>query len=103
MGKNSWIALLLALVVLVTTVPACASEAVSLSVSTYSEEDYGGLAPPPAKTESSAGTRTGMPGRSCWTAWRRISPCRTIGARGWPWGRRGASMPCSGNPEAVQG
>ena len=60
MGKNSWIALLLALVVLVTTVPACASEAVSLSVSTYSEEDYGGLAPPPAKTESSAGTDSGL-------------------------------------------
>ena len=48
MGKNSWIALLLALVVLVTTVPACAYEAESLGVEVYGEDDYGGLAPPPA-------------------------------------------------------
>ncbi|MCI9331198.1 MAG: transglutaminase domain-containing protein [Oscillibacter sp.] len=50
MGKNSWIALLLALVVLVTTVPACASETRDPSVQLYSqteEDDYGGLAPPP--------------------------------------------------------
>lgn len=50
MGKNSWIALLLALVMLVTTMPACASGAESLSAQTYSEDDYGGLAPPPAET-----------------------------------------------------
>lgn len=58
MGKNCWIALLLALVMLVTTVPACASEAVGLSVKTYSEEDYGGLAPPPEEEPKEA---TGRP------------------------------------------
>ena len=59
MGKNSWIALLLALVLLVTTVPACASEAVSLSVKPYSEDDYGGLAPPPEKTPKEPGRPAG--------------------------------------------
>ena len=52
MGKTSWIALLLALVMLATTVPAFAFGAESLAVQTYSEEDYGGLAPPPKKDET---------------------------------------------------
>lgn len=54
MGKNSWIALLLALVVLVTTVPARAFGAESPSVETYSEDDYGGLAPPSEETPKEA-------------------------------------------------
>ena len=59
MGKNSWIALLLALVVLVTTVPACAYEAENLGVEVYGEDDYGGLAPPPAKTPKAPGLPSG--------------------------------------------
>ena len=57
MGKNSWIALLLALVMLVTTMPACASGAESLSAQTSSEDDYGGLAPPPAETPKETASR----------------------------------------------
>ena len=59
MGKNGWIALALALVVLVTTVPACAYGAESLGVEVYSEDDYGGLAPPPAKTPKEPGRPAG--------------------------------------------
>lgn len=48
MGKNSWTALLLALVVLVTTVPACASGTEGSQLYSQTQEDaYGGLAPPP--------------------------------------------------------
>ena len=56
MEKNGWIALLLAVVMLFTAMPACAAEASSLSPQTENEEDYGGLAPPPQeeKTESSS-------------------------------------------------
>lgn len=57
MGKNSWIALLLALVVLVTTVPACAYGVES--VETYSEDDYGGLAPDPVRPPSAPGRPAG--------------------------------------------
>ncbi len=59
MGKNSWIALLLALVVVVTTVPACAFGTESPRVEMYSEEDYGGLAPPPAKPPREPGRPAG--------------------------------------------
>lgn len=59
MGKNSWIALLLALVLLATTVPACAFAAESLSPETYSEEDYGGLAPAPAPAPKTPGRPAG--------------------------------------------
>ena len=46
MGKNSWTALLLALVVLVTTVPACASGTEGSQLYSQTQEDaYGGLAP----------------------------------------------------------
>ena len=38
MGKNSWIALLLALVVLVTTVPVCAAGAENPGVQAYRED-----------------------------------------------------------------
>ena len=55
MGKNSWIALVLALVLLVTTMPACAAGAESLSTQMYAEDDYGGLAPPPPKETRPAG------------------------------------------------
>nr|WP_325301213.1 S-layer homology domain-containing protein [uncultured Oscillibacter sp.] len=53
MGKNSWIALLLTLVVLVTTVPVCAAGAENPGVQAYREEDYGGLAPDPVKPPKS--------------------------------------------------
>ncbi len=59
MGKNSWIALLLALVVLVTTVPACAFAAESSGVETYSEDDYGGLAPDPERPAREPGRPAG--------------------------------------------
>lgn len=55
MGKKSWIALALALVVLVTTAPAFGLE----SVETYSEEDYGGLAPDPARPSRNTGRPDG--------------------------------------------
>ena len=59
MGKNSWIALLLALVVLVSTVPACAVAAESPGVETYSEDDYGGLAPDPVRPPREPGRPAG--------------------------------------------
>nr|WP_325213167.1 S-layer homology domain-containing protein [uncultured Oscillibacter sp.] len=59
MGKNSWIALLLALVVLVTTVPAYAFGAESLSPETYGEDDYGGLAPDPVRPPRNTGRPAG--------------------------------------------
>jgi len=47
MGKNSWTALLLALVLVVTTIlPACAAGADSLSEEIESGDSYGGLEPP---------------------------------------------------------
>ena len=47
MGKKSWLALLMALVLLATTVPVRAIETGSgLSPQLYAEDDYGGLAPP---------------------------------------------------------
>lgn len=57
MGKTNWAALLLAMVLLVTAMPACAAEAEGLSPQTYSKEDYGGLAPP----EEQASIRTSVP------------------------------------------
>ncbi|MCI8841062.1 MAG: hypothetical protein HFF96_11120 [Oscillibacter sp.] len=59
MGKNSWIALLLALVVLVTTVPVCAAGAESPGVQAYREDDYGGLAPDPVRPPSTPGRPAG--------------------------------------------
>lgn len=59
MGKNSWIALALALVVLITTVPACAFGAESPGVETYSENDYGGLAPDPKRPAREPGRPAG--------------------------------------------
>ena len=59
MGKNSWIALLLALVLLATTVPACAFGAESLNLEAYSEDDYGGLAPDPVRPPREPGRPAG--------------------------------------------
>ena len=59
MGKNSWIALLLALVLLATTVPACAFGVESLSLEAYSEDDYGGLAPGPVRPPKNSGRPAG--------------------------------------------
>ncbi|WP_325228545.1 hypothetical protein, partial [Oscillibacter sp.] len=59
MGKNRWIALLLTLVVLVTTVPVCAFGAEGPGVETYSEEDWGGLAPDPARPAQTPGRPAG--------------------------------------------
>lgn len=59
MGKNSWIALLLALVLLATTVPACAFGVESLSLEAYSEDDYGGLAPDPVRPPKNSGRPAG--------------------------------------------
>jgi len=48
MGKNGFIAFLLAVLLLITTaLPACAAGAESLSEQTGSGDDYGGLMPPP--------------------------------------------------------
>ena len=47
MGKIDWIALLLALVMLVTVMPACAAGAEDPGTQDCSEDAYGGLAPPP--------------------------------------------------------
>ena len=63
MGKNSWIALLLALVVLVTTVPVCAAGAENPGVQAYREDDYGGLAPDPVRPPSTPGGTSGGAGR----------------------------------------
>ncbi|MCI8970369.1 MAG: hypothetical protein HFF99_02780 [Oscillibacter sp.] len=59
MGKNRWIVLLLALVMLAAAVPVCAFETESPVLSAYSEEDYGGLAPPPARPSRNPGRPAG--------------------------------------------
>ena len=59
MRKNSWIAFLLALVVLASTVPACAVAAESTGAETYSEDDYGGLAPDPVRPPREPGRPAG--------------------------------------------
>lgn len=59
MGKNGWIALLLAVVLLVTTMPACAAGADVLSAQTDMEEDHGGLAPVPERAPSEPGRPAG--------------------------------------------
>lgn len=57
MGKSSWIALLLALVVLVTTVPACAFGTADPGMEPY--DDYGGLAPDPERPPKEPGRPAG--------------------------------------------
>lgn len=72
MGKNGWIALLLAMVLLVTTIlPACAAGAEELDGETELEDDYGGLAPPQngasqrnSRPEDEDGTGGDAPGQA---------------------------------------
>lgn len=59
MGKNSWIALLLALVLLATSVPVRAFAAEEARVGTYAEDDYGGLAPDPVRPPQTPGRPAG--------------------------------------------
>lgn len=59
MGKNSWIALLLALVLLATSVPVCAFAAEEARAGTYAEDDYGGLAPDPVRPPQAPGRPAG--------------------------------------------
>lgn len=57
MGKNRWMALLLVLVMLLTAVPVRALESGASAAELYSEDEYGGLAPPPEKSSGGKSTR----------------------------------------------
>lgn len=57
MGKNRWVSLLLVLVMLITAVPVRALETAVPGVETYSEDAFGGLAPPPEKNSDGKATR----------------------------------------------